>query len=363
MRSVTHAEFVKVLAVTWANKTPTILLGRTGIGKSWMIKEFFQSKAEELKLQFFDWNASTTEEKFEVIKTPTKYYKYLDLRLTQKDPTGLEGIPGFVGDLVEWKKNLWVKAFEKGHGVIVFEEINLAPQQMQNTTYQIFLERCVGETKLSDDTHIVACGNMAEDKASVYDIAKPLITRSFIYQLSVPTIGQWTEWALKHGIDERIIAFLNWQDKYLFCESKSGMNVTTPRGWQFLSPIIKGKEDFVDLNLFSSGIIDPGGAAEFESFMKMRKSFDIADMLRHTKTCELPTEASYRYALASALSTAYEKDRDTLGQICELTMRLPPEFCIITIRMCRARDAKHYDMNIYKSGSGKTAMDKYMKYM
>ena len=61
MMEINHNELKKVLEENYKVKRAVCVLGRTGIGKSYTIKEFGKKKAKELGKEFVEWNECSFE--------------------------------------------------------------------------------------------------------------------------------------------------------------------------------------------------------------------------------------------------------------------------------------------------------------
>ena len=365
VRDIDHSEMVSTLQNGYRTKIPQFYMGRTAIGKSNTIHTFCADKAAELSKELVDWNNTSLEKKKAIVEDPNpeKYFGFIDIRLSQYDPTDLRGLPSVDGVYTVWKNNLWVEAFKRIEGVILFDEINHAPPIMQNAVYQILLERQVGETPLSDGVLVIGAGNVAEDKSATFRLPKPIISRVFIYRLKVPSVKSWTSWALAKNVDPRVISYLQWKQSCLFLEDDKDMNITTPRGWEFVSRSIDGVDDFEQIELYSSGILGPGGAIEFVSFLKLTKKFDLDHILKAPTTAELPTEMSQRYALVAALTGRYKDDKPCFNGLIKVSARLPPEFGMLMVRMMKSADVDSFKTNIFKTKEGEAIMEKLGSYM
>lgn len=365
MREIDHSEMVSVLQSGYKTKIPIFVLGRTAIGKSNTIRAFAADKAAELSKELVVWNETSLEKKKAIVEDtePGKYFGFIDIRLSQYDPTDLRGFPSIDGVYTVWRNNLWVEAFKKIDGVILFDEINHAPPILQNAVYQILLDRQVGETPLSDSVLIIGAGNVAEDKSATFRLPKPIVSRVFIYKLRIPTIKNWTSWAIAKDVDPRVITYLQWKQGSLFMEDEKDLNIITPRGWEFVSRAIKGVEDFTQMELFSAGVLGEGGAIEFVSFLKLTKKFDLDYIIKKPKDAELPAEMSQRYALVAALAGRYKDDKPCFTSLIKVSSRLPPEFGMLLVRMMKNTDTPYFKEEIFKSKEGEEVMEKLGKYL
>ena len=363
VKELEHKELRTILMAAKERKVSMILLGRTGIGKSDTIKNAAKDMATSRNKEFLEWNECTMEQKKEVITNPDKYFGFLDIRLTQYEPSDIKGLPSFQEGTVVWQQNLWVKAFQAIDGVILFDEINLCPPLLQNSVYQIILDKQVGESPLNKDVMIVGAGNLQEDRASTFEIPKPIISRGMIFELRCPSAESWTDWALAHDIDSRVVSYIQFAGHNLFHEKDDETNIITPRGWEFVSSMIKGVPDMDKVELLSSGILGEAGALEFRAFVELTNKWDIDYILKNPKDAELPTEIDQTYSLVSAISEKYKGNKKYLKPIFKILPRLKPDFAILLLRFIKGADVEYFTKELPDIKEWAQIATKYKKYI
>ena len=219
MRAINHETLKKILKVAYKTKRAYFIWGATGIGKSYTIKQLAKELAKEEKREYVEWNNLSREEKLKVIENNKKYFVLVDQRALQFD-LGDFKLPKFDNDngTFEWTIPLVYKLLCKKDtkGILFFDEFNLAPPSIQGMFYQIINDRQIGEHRISDGVFVVGAGNRLEDKANVYEMSAPLLDRFEHIELGVPSLEEWTKWAIKNDIDSRILAFLHFKPSYLF---------------------------------------------------------------------------------------------------------------------------------------------------
>ena len=306
MKRVTHEDLVKIIKSYTEKHRALIILGRTGIGKSQSVKEAAIARAASMKMPFVEWNATSLEEKFKVADAKDSYYVYVDLRLTQMDPTDLKGLPDLNADTVIWKPNLYVKALMNNPGTLFIDEFNLAPASLQATCYQVLLDREIGEVPLHKEVVIFAAGNLAEDRAATFEIPKPIRTRAGIYELTVPDFDAMMKYAERGTMDPRVMTFLHKFQNRIFFESDKFDDVITPRGWEFVSELIKNVDDLSHIRLISAGVLGEAVSLEFSKFLHVKDKIPSpADII--SKKAELPKDIDLLYASISSIVAYFSK--------------------------------------------------------
>ncbi len=323
---VSHEQLASLIRVCYAKKKPLFIIGGVGIGKSDTVREAAQRIAEEKGLCYAE-DGCSDESKFALV----------DIRISQLYPSDLRGLPVFDAEskATRWYPPSWLPS--EGSGIIFFDEINLAPPSIQASAYQLILDRKLGDYKLPEGYIIVAAGNRLEDKANVFELPAPLSNRFVHCELSAPSVEDWTKWALRNGIDARIIAFLSYRKSYLyrFDGKSSDRAFPTPRSWHYCSELIKGEPSLENIELLSAAAVGEATAIEFTAFLKLREKIDLQAFLNNPHTAALPEQVDLKYALSLALAEHYKEKPSVLPKILVLCERLEPELACLLLRACK----------------------------
>jgi hypothetical protein len=354
MRSISHEELKSALKKAYHTKVTPFIWGATGIGKSETVRQAAQELAKELKLSYAE-GGQPEEGKFTVI----------DVRLSQMDPSDLRGLPYVTKEgKTGWAYPSWLPT--TGKGVILLDEVNLAPPLVQSSAYQLVLDRKLGDYVLPEGWGIVAAGNRAEDKAYTFELAGPLCNRFIHVELAVPPIADWTAWAIDKQIDSRIVTFLNFKPQHLYkFDSKLKEKAfPTPRSWaRYCSPLISDVTDNQDLMILMSSAVGEGVATECIAYLKLIKQIDLKDILEHPEKAGQITGIDVRYSLVSALSELVKKDtKTTLPKVCKVAEHFEAEFAILLLRFIKGNVPKLLEF-IQKDKGVAEVYKKYMKYV
>ena len=353
---VNHKELEQILDVVWKRKRPLFIWGAPGIGKSYSVREKAKRLAEENKREFIEWNKTPEDIKRKALKEPEKYFFFVDIRLSQFDPSDLKGLPSLNGDdTIEWKIPGWLKlaTLKNAMGIIFFDELNLAPPSIQASAYQVILDKAIGDYSLSEDVLVLSAGNRIEDKAFVHDMAKPLQNRFLHLTLRVPTVEEWTDWAIEHGIDSRIIMFLNNNPSLLYkIDERSGEEAfPTPRTNEFWSDIIKDVDDINMLEKLTSIAVGTPVASQFVSFLKLQRTVNFKEILENPKKVkEIKDEdIDLKYAVLSIAVEYYRKKpgKERLKKVFDIANNLEPvEFSILLLRTVKGVSPRVFMQNL-----------------
>lgn len=333
---VTHQELEETIIRYYKAKRALFIWGTMGIGKSWIIRDAAKKLAKELNKEYTEDLKHINDE---------KYFLVIDIRLSQCDPSDLRGIPIFDNEKASTR---WLPPStfpRKGYGIILFDELNLAPPLVQASAYQFILDRRLGEYVVPEGYSVIGAGNRLEDRANVFDMAAPLSNRMGHVQLDPPSVEQWTTWAAKYDIDPRVIGYLNAKQGSLFAfDSKLKEKAFgTPRTWHFVSDLIKDipTEDLRRLKLFVGSLVGEGEATEFIGFLKLRKYLrPIKEYFEKADTIELPTQVDVQWALVTSVVEYFKTHNTpkTLEQLVKLLKRFSEEYAVFTLKLCYGID-------------------------
>jgi MoxR-like ATPase len=350
---VNHSQLIKILRIAYYSKRAYFIWGATGIGKSYSVREFAKMMASELNRKFVEWNSLTREEKLKIIQELDKYFIFIDQRALQFD-LGDFKLPKFneINGTFEWCIPLVYQVIcdKRACGVLFFDEFNLAPPSIQGMFYQIINDREIGEHKISDGIMIVGAGNRLEDRANIYEMPSPLLDRFEHLELAIPTLDEWTDWALKNNIDSRIIAFLHFKPSYLFKFEPNSKDKAfpTPRGWHYLSEQLKHVKgnDYKLLEALVSANLGDAACIEMIAFLKLSEKIKIEDVLENPKLVKELDRADLKYSLVSELAEIYRSNEKRLDSIMKVVELLEPEFAILCLRLLKSVNQKHFAKNI-----------------
>ena len=275
-------------------------------------------------------------------------YQFVDIRLSQLDPTDLRGIPYpgqakafdvdgspimeqkvdhhgdlvFVEDdkgeqspvMVQKTENamFWSPPhfYERNHKIktfYFFDEMNAAPQSIQAAAYQIILDRKIGDYDLGPDDVVFAAGNRETDKGATFKMPTPLMNR-FVHLEMKHDFDDWQDWAIDAGIHKTVVGYLTWQKHELmaFDPTSASRGFATPRSWEFVSRLVHDDPnlpEMVKLGLLA-GAVGDGVAIKFIEYQRLNEKLPNPSDILSGKVKELKQdqkEISIMYALTVGL--------------------------------------------------------------
>ncbi len=264
-----------------------------------------------------------------------------DVRLLLFNPVDLRGIPTANADktLAVWLKP---KIFQMDDSsdtinILFLDEISAAPVSVQASAYQITLDRQVGEHKLPENCIVIAAGNRVSDKSVAYKMPKALANR--LLHIDVEgDFKSWKQWAIKHGINEKIIGFLSFNESMLmqFNSSSDDLAFPTPRSWEMASNILNYVSDDVkQARDLISGLIGKGATAEFLTWTRIYKDLPDVNLIFEGQNVKVPTSVDALYAISSSIiahARTIKNDMVKIENAINYISKLPPDFSIVAMK-------------------------------
>lgn len=265
--------------------------------------------------------------------------KVIDLRLSQCDPTDLNGFPKISGNRASYAPMdtfpLEGDPIPEGYvGWLLFlDEFNGADQSVQKAAYKVVLDKMVGMYNLHKKVAIVCAGNLETDNALVEPMSTALQSRLVHLEL-VLNKDEWIEWATTHDIDVQITSYINFKPGQLhnFDPDHTDKTFACPRTWEFVNRILKHTTP-TDPNRIAliSGAISEGVAREFLLFCKVYADLPkIQDVIASPDLIAVSEEPSIIYAMCGAI--AHNASEDNLSALMRYIVRIPKEFQVICMK-------------------------------
>ena len=299
---------------------PSVMLwGAPGVGKSQAIRQLAK----------------------EIEENTGKKAVVTDVRLLLFNPIDLRGIPTSNADktLAVWLKPQIFQMDDSDDivNILFLDEISAAPQSVQAAAYQITLDRVIGEHKLPENCIVIAAGNRTTDKSVAYKMPKALANRLLHIEVE-GSFKSWKEWAIRNGINDKVLGFLSFRQNYLmgFDSSSDDLAFATPRSWEMVSNLLNHVSDDIEkMHPLISGLVGSGVAVEFRSWAKVYKQLPDIEEIFDSKTPPLPHSTDAMYALTAAM-TAYAREHKTdLSRIANSIAyadRMPPDFSTVLMK-------------------------------
>jgi MoxR-like ATPase len=360
------SEIIEALAHLSSKKKPGMMWGSPGIGKSSVINQIGKLSNR----------------------------KVFDIRLALLDPTDLRGIPFYnpasgsaewapssilprnlpvgthiaeidiMGDdgkvigshqrivnnatdeVVVMAENIMLDLIADQTAILFLDEINAAPPVVQAASYQLVLDRQIGEYRLPEGVSIIAAGNNEGDKAVTFKMPTPLLNRFTHLDFTVD-FDDWNIWALNTGVRQEVVGFLKFKKGLLndFNNRSKSKGFPTPRSWNVVSDLLSDNVSASVMRGLIVGTVGEGAASEFLTYQEVYMNIPNCGDVLDGKVAPLTnTETSACFAIMTGLSYELkarfeklgktEKFLDMCAQYFEFidASDFQKEFCIMGVR-------------------------------
>ena len=285
-------------AMKLADQTP-LVLGSVGVGKSETIYQFAESLAEMEGLSVSWDNASPTAKQFGLV----------DFRLSHFESVDFGGLP-YIVDGVQ-KRAMLGNLPTKGKGLLFLDEFAQSGQDLQAIASQLIKERRLGEYVLPDGWTIVLAGNRHSDRSSANKIVAHGLGRVGLIEFE-SNANDWLKWASENGVDERLIAFIQYQPQYLNnFDPKIVEPSATPRTITNLSKVLAQNPDKDILQNLIYGFVGREFTAEFMAFITLMQDVPNLQKVLDGKKVDVPEGVGLQYATAVALTSTIKESKDS----------------------------------------------------
>lgn len=267
---------------------PTMVWGAPGLGKSSILKKV----AKDMGIGF------------------------IDVRLAQREPVDIRGLPVPKGDRVEWLVSADWPRDPDSKGIILFDEITAADRSLQVAAYEFILDRRLGDLyQVPDGWYICAAGNRAADRAVAMTMSSALANR-FMHVELTEDAESWVAWALTADIRPEVIGYIRYRPDMLFNQKMENLERgwPSPRSWERVSRMldVMANEDQNLVRKMVFGLVGPGAGTEFMEYMKSAPVYKevLAVMTDPSKDLVLPEKISEKYAYCSAAAYYLWRGKD-----------------------------------------------------
>ncbi|SFB87254.1 hypothetical protein SAMN05660443_0648 [Marinospirillum celere] len=297
---------------------PLMLWGAPGVGKSSVIREICRAQG----------------------------IGFVDVRLAQREPVDLRGLPVPDGDQVRWLLSSEWPRDPQSRGIILFDELTAADRTLQVAAYEFILDRRLGDLySVPDGWLICAAGNRSEDRAVAMTLSSALANRFCHLELQ-PELEQWARWARQEGLHPQVVSFLRFRPQCFF-DMKGNLERgwPSPRTWARVATLLEHSEGLSEtgLALMVQGLVGEGAGLEFLGFRRWATALpDIPAVLDGEAECKIPQRADQKYALCSGLAHyLWRTPEENQARRCKFFLRVGAQLTsdFATLAMMDAMEA------------------------
>lgn len=234
----------------------------------------------------------------------------IDVRASIMSEGDVQGYPDIEGmktkGVMTFCMPSWFVRACKEPVVLFLDELNRGLPAVQQSFFQIVLDRCLGNDEegnaynIHPETRIIAAVNHGNE----YDVNEmdPALLRRFWTVDIEPSKNDWMTWAKSKNVDPMILEFLKTRKSHLFVDlnkTKPGHVFPTPASWARFDEVLKytgttlmEDRDTFDIYNTAIGFIGNEAAIEFTDFVK---KYEVVvtpeELLRSFAKCKDKIEA------------------------------------------------------------------------
>ena len=233
-----------------------MLTGKHGIGKSQILKQFFEERGQKVVTLFLG---------------------------QMSDPGDLIGLPRLNEESgkTEFMLPYWFPT--DGKPVVLFlDELNRARPEVLQTIMDLTLNRTLAGKSLPEGSRVISAVNDGEEY-QLTDLDPALVSRFNIYEFK-QTIEEWLVWAQKQKLDSRVIDFIaedpGMLDGAEFRREDQGLGKTPDRrGWERVAKIIEKNEPDDMIKTVIAGIVGMPATSKFFASLSKARILSAKDVL------------------------------------------------------------------------------------
>ena len=321
-------DIISAMLVLAKCDTPVFVWGAPGIGKSDGVRQLARQTAPSALLPGLSDDPGVP---------------VIDMRLSQKDPVDLRGVPSISNGVTVWNPPSEFPREDRDGpvGFFFMDEMNCAPPLVQAAGYQLVLDRRLGDYIFPPGWRIVAAGNRMSDRASAQRQPSALANR-FAHLFAEPDVAAWCQWASENGISPLLIAFIRYRPELLHIDLmepakresygfKPGIELQafpTPRSVAQCNKVLRHAPEHLRQRLFAANIGD-GPAAELEGFVSIWRSLPkLESIIADPIGALVSRDPAVCFALTGAL--VRKADVSTVDSILTYADRMGGDFSVLT---------------------------------
>lgn len=253
-------ELKKILDHTPAEQN-IMIIGRHGIGKSKILKDYYENERKIPVIAFFLGQMSDPGDLIGLMHLNTQ--------------TGLS----------EFMPPYWWPTNNKPV-VLFLDELNRARPEILQSVMDLTLNRTLAGKTLPQGSIVISAINYGEEY-QVTDLDPALVSRFNIYEFE-PTVDDWLIWANKAKLDKRVIEFIQKHHEFLdnineFQKDYVDVGIEkTPdrRAWEKVSNLIANVQDLDDIyRKILAGIVGVRASLIFMKSLHERSLISAEDVL------------------------------------------------------------------------------------
>lgn len=323
VKYINHNQLQRSLLLCQAANVPVCIIGGVGCGKTTAVEDFVKKIDAQMEATYHCWKV------------------FLGL----VDATDIGGIPIRTDDnRILYAPPSCLPFNTEKAGVILGDEYDRSPPEVQNAFNQILLGGEIHGNKISPNAFVVLTMNGSSDKytTGLSEATRTRMCTLFLSSKAASSLQDWEKWAKENGVNPTIQGFARFRNDLIesheqFEEQAMLTARTRDMAGRILDAAEKAPYKTEDIMMpVLAGVIGMAGAVELMQYQRMEKELpDIQSMLKNPEKYELDKvweEHSRCYAVGIAIQNAINGDYDLAEGAVKLISYMPNEIAAWAIR-------------------------------
>lgn len=224
-----------------------------------------------------------------------------------------------------------------------FDEFDKLDTLIQNCMIPLIQFNRLHGRKLNDRWYCAAGNPMGSGKGQ-YEVSKILLARMIRVEFSGPTWDEWSDHAVKKGIDYMLLAFLSDNKGLLNAYDEKADASPTYRQWlEQVNPIMNSSVR----HIMTPGAVGLTASSKLEVFLKLTSKLPKYQDLLLMPNYKIPDDFVLQAILSTMLGMLMDgKDAQTLKPVID---QMPMEFIMSAFKRAMMRKAKDFDKFIVQN--------------
>jgi hypothetical protein len=268
---------------------------------------------------------------------------YVDMRLALMDPTDVSGIPERVDGIMRWTRPEFIPT--SGVGIIAWEELNRAPQDVRQCVFQVLTEWKLHTHKVPHTWIQVVLTNPDGGSYQVEAVDPAMQNRFVDIKANIDT-DEWLKWARDNKLNDVIIRFVSAHPNLLSKIAEAGA-FPSPRAYETMSRMIDNEliPQGCEFEVYAGTIGKEAGKAFFDFCQNQYKPItgkEVLNKYEQVKERIQNQREDEHMATSSDLLAILPKLRDELkaeqfSNLEKYILDLPNEYKIHVLKKIQAQ--------------------------
>ena len=325
--SLSSTMISKMICKAYETKTPVILYGSPGTGKTQGVLAAAEQIGKKLELPYAINPVADKEGKVFGVKL---------VIMSMFSPEDVNGLPYVTDGNTKFARTGLIPTTPDTHGIIFLDEIGNAEDYKTGPLQSLITERRVGEYKVPDGYMFVLATNKPEDGTGARELSSAIRDRCMQFDVQAPSGEDFINLMDKIGkkLHKYVEGFLLTfpAESYTFDPAKTAS--ATLRTWEKVSQMIPTFDSMSEEMMMVGSMIGTDASSKYRAWRKLSDKFKLADIIKNPSSINnYEHDKGLLYNICINLLEHAEKKKDNIVDLFNVAIELEhDEFSIYLIR-------------------------------